>query len=253
MTLIDSHCHLDDPRFDTDRIAVLHRANIAGVTKQLVPAVTAATWPRLRDVCNSAMGLYPAYGLHPMFLAQHMPEHLTQLTQWIEREKPIAVGECGLDFYLPQLDRHQQKMYFDSQLQLAKEFDLPLIIHARKAVDAVVQSIRYVKNLRGIVHSFSGSLQQAQQLIDLGFVLGFGGPITYPRATRLRRLIQQLPLSAIVIETDAPDQPLFNYRGERNEPAYLPEVAQAIAQLRNINSNVVIEQNTLTLNRLFRF
>src|SRR5690242_20383343 len=124
MQLVDSHCHLDAAEFDADRDAVIERARTAGVHRQLVPAVTAASWPKLRQVCRTAPGLYPAYGLHPTFLAEHRPGDLHELKTWIENERPLAIGECGLDYFVEGLDRHAQAHYFDGQLQLAREHDL---------------------------------------------------------------------------------------------------------------------------------
>ncbi len=232
MKLIDTHVHFDDDSFNADRDAAYNRAVANQVQAQIVPAIHVGQWEQVRDVCRRYPHLYSAYGLHPIFLTQHRFDHLEQLQQWIESEKPIAVGECGLDFYLKQLDVKQQLDFFAAQLQIAKDFDLPVIIHARHAVDAVIKQIRLVAQSRGVVHSFAGSEQQANQLINLGFYLGFGGTITYERAKRLHRLVKVLPLDSILLETDSPDQPLATRRGQRNEPAYLIEVLQTIAQLR---------------------
>ncbi|RBK87516.1 TatD family deoxyribonuclease, partial [Xanthomonas oryzae pv. oryzae] len=157
MQLIDSHCHLDAGEFDHDRATVIARAQAAGVIQQVLPAITAASWPGLRAVSTQAPGLYPAYGLHPLFLDQHRPEHLELLAAWIERERPCAIGECGLDFFVDGLDAQAQRDYFDGQLQLAKRFDLPLIVHARRATEEVIARIKAVGGLRGVVHSFAGS------------------------------------------------------------------------------------------------
>ena len=207
MLLVDSHCHLDAAEFDSDRPDVIRRARQAGVQRQIVPAVTAESWPKLRQVCAADPGLHPAYGLHPMFLVDHRAEHLTELRTWLERERPVAVGECGLDHFVEGLDRHEQSRYFDGQLRLARDFDLPVIVHARRAVDAVIAAIRKIGNLRGVVHSFSGSRQQAEHLWNQGFLLGLGGPVTYERARRLRELAATIPLEWLLLETDAPDQP----------------------------------------------
>lgn len=178
MRLIDSHCHLDASEFDADRAAVIARAKAAGVMQQVVPAITAASWPGLREACALAPGLHPAYGLHPIFLDLHRPEHLELLAEWIARERPCAIGECGLDFFLDGLDAQTQRHYFDGQLQLAKRFDLPLIVHARRAVEEVIARIKAVGGIRGVVHSFAGSPEQAQQLWKLDFMIGLGGPVT---------------------------------------------------------------------------
>lgn len=231
--LIESHCHLDDPRFDADREAVLTRARGAGITQIVVPGVTAATWPRTRQVCMQHPGLHAAYGLHPYFLTEHRDAHLAALEAWIERERPIAVGECGLDLYLKDLDLAAQERFFAAQLAIAQAAGLPVIIHARRAVDQVLKHLRRVPGLRADIHSFAGSEQQARQLIDLGCCLGIGGSVTYERAQRLRRVVQVVPLEALLLETDAPDQPGAAHRGERNEPAYLTEVLATVAALRD--------------------
>ncbi len=230
--LIDSHCHLDDAAFDADRQAVLERAGAVGVRAIVLPAVSARHWPRLRTVAAAREDLYATYGLHPMLLPEHRPEHLVELAQWLERERPVAVGECGLDFYVEGLDRSAQIEYFTAQLRLARDFELPVILHARRAVDDVLKYIRRYPGLRGVVHSFAGSLQQAQHLFELGFRIGLGGPLTYPRAQRLRSVAAQIPIEAIVLETDAPDQPGLAQRGRRNEPAYIVEVLETLAELR---------------------
>ena len=249
--LVDSHSHFDAPEFDGDRDAALARARAAGVTRQVVPAVAASSWPKLREVCAQDAGLFAAYGLHPMYLSEHRPAHLEDLRTWIEREKPVAVGECGLDFFVEGLDAETQQQYFDGQLRLAREFDLPVIVHARRAVDAVIASIRRIGGLRGVVHSFSGSPEQARQLWQLGFLIGLGGPVTYERANRLRTLARTMPLDHLLLETDAPDQPDAGIRGQRNEPARLPVVRDVIADLRGITADEVSQATTRNAERLF--
>ncbi|AWH37738.1 DNAase [Stenotrophomonas sp. ZAC14D1_NAIMI4_6] len=249
--LVDSHCHLDASEFDPDRTAVIERARAAGVQAQVVPAVTAASWPKLREVCQQAPGLYPAYGLHPMFLAEHRPGHLDQLRDWIERERPCAIGECGLDFFVDGLDAQAQQDYFIGQLKLARDFDLPVIVHARRAVDAVIAAIRRIGGLRGVVHSFPGSPEQAAQLDKQGFLLGLGGPLTYERAQRLQRLVREMPLQQLLLETDAPDQPDAGIRGERNEPARLSVIARHVAALRGTDVETVARATSENARRLF--
>ena len=253
MVLVDTHCHLDAAEFDHDREAVISRARGAGVLQQMVPAVGAAGWPKLREVCARGTGLFPAYGLHPMYLDEHRGEHLAQLREWIERERPLAVGECGLDYFVEGLDHDAQSRYFEGQLQLAREFDLPVIVHARRAVDAVIAAIRKVGALRGVIHSYSGSMEQARQLWDLGFMLGLGGPVTYERANRLRKLATEMPLEHLLLETDAPDQPDAGIRGQRNEPSRLPEVLKVIAGLRAEEEAHVAAVTTANARRLFGF
>lgn len=249
--LVDSHCHLDAPEFALDREAVIQRAVAAGVVGQIVPAISAAGWPALKEVCAVGRGLFPAYGLHPMFLSKHAPEHLTQLGDWLAREAPVAVGECGLDYFVEELDQAQQRFYFDGQLALARDFNLPVIVHARRAVDAVIAAIKRVGGLRGVVHSFSGSPEQARQLWQLDFMLGIGGPVTYERANRLRSLVAEMPLDYLLLETDAPDQPDAQHRGQRNEPARLSFVCETVATLRGVPTSAVAEATTANAQRLF--
>jgi TatD DNase family protein len=250
--LVDSHCHLDAAEFDPDRDEVIARARLAGVARQLVPAIDAAGWPKLREVCASAPGLYPAYGLHPMYLSSHRPEHLHELRAWIERERPLAVGECGLDYFVEGLDRDEQSRYFEGQLELAREYDLPVIVHARHAVEAAIAAFRRVGGLRGVVHSYSGSEEQAGQLWKAGFLLGLGGPVTYDRAKRLRRIVAAMPIEQLLLETDAPDQPDAAIRGQRNEPARLAGIAETIAELRGISLGELAAATSANAERLFK-
>ena len=249
--LVDSHCHLDVDAFDQDRDAVVARARAAGVMRQVLPAVDAAGWPKLRGVCAPGSGLFPAYGLHPMYLAAHTDAHLADLRVWLERERPVAVGECGLDYFVEGLDPSAQAHFFEAQLHLAREFDLPVIIHARRAVDAVIAAIRRVGGLRGVVHSYPGSIEQARQLADAGFLLGLGGPVTYERANRLRKLAATVPLEWLLLETDSPDQPDSEIRGQRNEPARLPRVLEVIASLRNADPGEIALATSANAERLF--
>src|SRR5690606_10348471 len=259
MDLIDSHCHLDVAEFDADRNAVVARAREAGVRRQVVPAIDAAGWPGLREACRSAPGLYPAYGLHPVFLAQHAPEHLDQLHAWVEPERPVAIGECGLDFFLEDLDRDARAGHSGAQRRLGRDAGLPVIVRARRAVDALIAAIRRIggaaagrpSRLRGVVRSFSGSPEQARQLWDLGFLVGLGGPVTYERAQRLRRLAAEMPLEFLLLETDSPDQPDAGHRGQRNEPARLRVVLETIARLRDEDPAAIAAATTANAERLF--
>jgi TatD DNase family protein len=251
MRLIDSHCHLDVDAFDRDRADVISRAGAAGVTRQIVPAIDAQGWPRLRETCAADSGLFPAYGLHPLVLDSHRREHIDQLRTWVEREHPVAIGECGLDFFIDEPRVDDQMAYFEPQLRLAREFDLPVIVHARRAVDAVIGAIRRTGGIRGVVHSFSGSLQQARQLWQLGFLVGLGGPVTYERATRLRKLAATMPLDYLLLETDAPDQPDSGHKGQRNEPSRLVVVLETIARLREEDPAAIAAATTANAERLF--
>lgn len=249
--LVDSHSHLDVGEFDPDREEVIKRARAAGVLQQVIPAIDAGGWSALKDAC-SRPGLFPAYGLHPMFLDAHAPGHLDRLAEWLDRERPVAVGECGLDYFVEGLDRDEQQSYFDAQLQLARQFDLPVIVHARRAVDAVIAAIRSVGGLRGVIHSFSGSPEQARQLWTLGFMVGIGGPVTYERASRLRGLVATMPIEHLLLETDSPDQPGAGHRGQRNEPSHLVEVCNTVGALRGVDPGEIAAATTANARRLFK-
>jgi len=254
--LVDSHCHIDLKPFDNDRSAVLQRANAAFVDDIIVPAITANRWEHLKRIADKYSSVHPAYGLHPMFMSAHRVEHLDDLEQWLQAENAVALGECGLDFFIQseqsEAAKKAQLHLFSSQLSIATQYKLPVIIHSRKSLDLVLKEIRQKSTLRGVVHSFSGSQQQAHQLIDQGFYLGFGGPITYTRAKNLRRLVTNLPLDALLLETDAPDQPDALHYGQRNEPAWLHTIAQTIADLRHITYEEVVTTTTRNAYALFQ-
>ena len=233
MDLIDSHCHLDDDRFDDCREEVIHRAAQAGVTRMVIPATTANRWDKVKQVCSEHTGLYPAYGLHPMFIEQHHVSHLRELEEWVEREQPVAVGECGIDFFHSRVDEKWQRQLFLEQLQLANNYQLPLIVHVRKAMDEVISLLRRHSRYGGVVHSFAGSEQQARQLHDLGFKLGIAATVGFERARKLRAVVAAVPQEALLLESDAPDQPGASHRGQLNQPAYITEHLQTMAELRD--------------------
>jgi TatD DNase family protein len=250
-TLADSHVHLDDARFDADRDAVLERARAAGVNLQVIPGTEAASWPRIHALCTPGSGLFPAYGMHPMFMHRHQAGDIGALSHWLETHRPVAVGEIGLDFYEEGHDAQGQRDIFRQQLALAREFDLPVILHARAALDEVTTTLRRTGGLRGVVHSFSGSQEQAEQLWKIGFHLGIGGPVTYERAQRLRRIVASMPIEFLLLESDAPDQPGAIHRGQRNEPSYLPDVLDCIAGLRHQDPRDLAVATTANVMRLF--
>ncbi len=250
--LFDSHAHLDAPNFDADRAQVLHAARAAGVGEMLIPAVTAASWPKLHALCESGSGLYPAYGLHPSHLGHHADGDLGLLEEWLHEYRASAVGECGLDALEPSLDRERQLRLLHGHFAIARRFDLPLVLHARRAFEQVILELRrFGKPLHGVVHSFSGSTEQARQLWELGFSVGIGGPVTHGRARRLRKVVAALPVDSLLLETDAPDQPGACHQGQRNEPAFLVEVLQCVAELRHEDADELARATTANARRLF--
>ncbi len=252
LRLIDSHCHLDFSAFDADRETLLQHAAAMGVEHIVVPGVTADRWRMLLELCRQYSGLHPALGLHPCFLDQHKPKDLIVLERLLASEAVVAVGEIGLDLFLPQADLQHQLDYLLPQLAFADQFKLPVILHVRKAHDQMLQQLRQHALPRGgIVHAFSGSQQQAEQYLQQGFRLGIGGGITYPRANRLRTLIKQLPLESFVLETDAPDMPLQGFQGQRNMPERVRQVAETMAELRECSIEQVAATTTLTAQTVF--
>ncbi len=236
MQLFDTHCHLDVAEFDADRDAVIARARQLGVQDFLIPGIHVDEWPQLLDLCRRQAGCHPALGLHPIYLARHTDAHLDLLDAAIAVHRPVAVGEIGLDFALRDLDRDRQLVLFSAQLALAQRHGLPVVMHCRKAHDQLLRCLRDMPVAGGICHAFNGSIQQAEQFIELGFKLGFGGMLTFERSTKLRRLAGTLPLDAIVLETDAPDLTVASHQYQRNSPEYLPEVLHTLAALRDMDA-----------------
>ncbi len=247
---IDTHCHLDAAEFDADRDAEYARALAAGVAVEIVPAVTRDNFDAVAATCARYPDCLPAWGLHPMYVDVHRPEHLAELRSRIESQRPVAVGEIGLDLFV-ELDRARQEYFLVEQLKIAREFDLPVLLHCRKANDPLLKQLRKFKVRGGIAHAFNGSRQQADEFIKLGFKLGFGGAFTWTRANNLRRLAVELPLEAIVLETDSPDIPPAWIGRGRNAPAELPRIAQTLAELRGCDLETVARQTTANACELF--
>lgn len=256
MLLIDSHCHLDFPIFDQTREQVIARSRALGVEKMLVVGVTRQHWQRLWSLVEHNDGLYAALGLHPYFLQEHQESDIQTLIEWLSRyqdhPKLCAVGEIGLDFFLKDLDVTQQIHLFEQQIAIAAQFNLPVIIHSRRAHAQITAILKRAKLPRaGIIHAFSGSYEEAREYIKLGFLLGFGGAATWPRATRLQSVLRQLPLDSIALETDSPDMPPAWLAGHSNSPEQLPRICQQLAQIYGISSAAFALHTTANVQRLF--
>jgi TatD DNase family protein len=249
-SFIDTHCHLDAAEFDADRDAVYAAAIAGGVDTLVVPAVSRDNFAAVAATCERYPGCLPAWGLHPMFVDVHRPEHLADLRAQIEAQRPVAIGEIGLDLFVD-LDYATQEFFCVEQLKIAQVYDLPVLLHCRRANDQLLKHLRKIKVRGGIAHAFNGSPQQADEFIKLGFKLGFGGAFTWPRANNLRRLAVDLPLEAIVLETDSPDiPPVWIGRG-RNAPGELPRIAQTLAELRGLDIDQVAQATTRNARELF--
>jgi TatD DNase family protein len=256
MQLIDTHTHLDFPDFDNDRDEVLRQAATAGVTKLLVVGVQYGNWQRLWDLVQQHDGLYAAFGLHPLYLDLHRPQDMSALRDWLSRlhgqQKLCAVGEFGLDYYLQGLDRQRQQTLFEAQLALAQEFELPVLLHVRRAHAAVIAALKAFRLRRGgIIHAFSGSHEEAREYLKLGFKLGLGGAPTWPQAKRLRQVIARLPLEALVLETDSPDMPPAMYPHIRNSPVHLPAICMELAQVLGISAQTLANTSSQNARQLF--
>ncbi len=250
----DSHCHLDAPEFDADRGSVVARARAAGVTQIVIPAVERANFETVRRLA-AAHGFAYALGIHPLFVERAADADLVHLAdaldEWRRDPRLVAVGEIGLDHFVPGLDRARQERFYIAQLAIAQRAGLPVILHVRKSADTLLKHLRATPVRGGIAHAFNGSEQQALAFVALGFKLGFGGALTFERALQIRRLAQTLPADALVLETDAPDIPphwLYRSTAERaagaavrNEPAELPRIAQTLAGLRGLSLPALAE------------
>jgi TatD DNase family protein len=245
---IDSHCHLDAPEFDADRAAVVQRARLAGVSTMVLPAVAVDHVDTVVALAHEH-GLAYALGIHPLWTDRAADDDLRRLAHALRRHRDdprlVAVGEIGLDHFVPRLDRARQQHFYLAQLRLARDAGLPVILHVRRSADALLAGLNRVAVPGGIAHAFNGSLQQAQRFVAQGFRLGFGGTLTFEPARQIRALAAGLPLDALVLETDAPDIPphwLYRTAAERaaglpqgrNEPAELPRIGAELAALRGL-------------------
>jgi TatD DNase family protein len=250
---IDTHCHLDATEFEGAQASVIRSAQTVGVSRIVVPSVSRNNFDSVRELCQQYPNCSPAYGIHPMYVDDATPGDLAVLREYLKQHQAVAIGEIGLDFFIQHYDRARQEHFFIEQLQLAREFDLPVLLHLRRAQDTALKHLRQINGrgghstglMTGIAHAFNGSRQQADEFIKLGFKLGFGGAMTYPRATKLRELAATLPLDSIVLETDAPDiPPDFLERGLPNEPQYIARIAQTLAELRGLSLEEVARVTT---------
>ena len=256
MQLIDSHTHLDFPDFDADRVQLLARSRAMGVERMVVLGVYQSNWQRLWDLVQTDSQLYAAFGLHPVYVDQHRPEHVSELGEWLNRlaghPQLCAVGEIGLDFFLPELDRDPQQQLFEAQLKLASDFQLPALLHVRRSHAQVIATLKRFRLQRGgIIHAFAGSREEAREYIKLGFKLGLGGAATWPQALRLRKVIADLTLDSIVLETDSPDMAPAMYPNQRNSPEHLPDICRALADVMNLRPEQLAEASTANACEVF--
>lgn len=255
-SFVDTHCHFDFPPFMDAIEASLASANQAGISDIIIPTVSVDNFERVWHLAHNYSQLHAAMGFHPLYLNVFQEQHVEILSSYLARhsDKCVAVGEIGLDLYMQEPLFELQQRVLIEQLKLAKQFDLPVILHSRKSHDQLVAILRrYCVPARGVVHGFAGSLSQAQAFIKLGYFIGVGGTITYERANKTRQAIAQLPLTSLVFETDAPDMPVSGFQGEPNRPERIQWVFKSLCELRHESPDEIAEQlykNSLSLFRL---
>ncbi len=255
--IIDSHCHFDFAPFSNNPAQAWIQAQQAGVKAIIIPTVGGSNWQPVIELCRQFSGLYYGLGIHPFFSRQHSIDVVDELTRQLTKanndDRCVAVGECGLDFAVADVNRDQQLQWLQAQLQLANKYDLPVILHCRKAFPELLKLLRqHPPKMGGVYHGFSGSYQQATQLIDLGIKIGIGGTITYSRAQKTRATIAKLPLSTLLLETDAPDMPVFGYQGQPNRPERLVDIVTVLADIRGDTYAQIAQATTLTCTELFQ-
>ncbi len=250
--LIDSHIHLDDQRFDCDRKELIKMAQLAGVSHFVIPAVTVNRFPAVLKVAEEHPAVAYTLGLHPYYIDEHRAVDLEFLAKSLAGSGAVGVGECGLDYHLKDLDRIKQQKVFEAQVILAKHFDLPLILHVRGAVDDVFKTLKKHDYFKAVMHSFNGSVEQAQQITEHGVYLGFGPAVCNPKASKLRTMIKHVPMKNMMIETDAPDQPFFDRVGKRNLPIDLLRVNMEIAKLLGVEPENLAAQTATNARMLFK-
>ncbi|TKB44531.1 TatD family hydrolase [Thalassotalea mangrovi] len=252
MLFTDSHCHFDFPEFSGLRTDIARQIRELGVHRIIVPGVSAAHWQRQFDTCRQFAPCYFAFGIHPWWVEDAKEEDLTLLPDYLLHNKVIAVGEIGLDAKIDNMAKQQE--FFQAQLAIARSADLPVLIHHRRTHHLIQPLLKqYALPRGGVIHAYSGSFQQAMTYVELGFKLGVGGTITYERAQKTRDAIARVPLTSLLLETDAPAMPLAGRQGEINSPAYLPEVFRQLCQLRSEPEDLIAHQLEQNCQQLFSF
>lgn len=253
--MIDTHSHLYAEEFDADRDLMLDRAKLAGISRIYMPAIDSTTHQGLMALSESHPDYcIPMMGLHPCYVDENMEQELSIVQDWLEKKQFAAIGEVGLDFYHSTAFSDKQREAFRRQIEMALSHTLPLIIHSRSSMDECIKMIATHGQglVKGIFHCFGGDLRQANKILELGFLLGIGGVVTYKNAG-LASIVEALPLEALVLETDAPYLSPVPYRGKRNETAYITEVAKKIASIKGVDLEAVIEITNANAKKIFRF
>ncbi|WP_435955352.1 TatD family hydrolase [Dryocola sp. BD626] len=252
----DTHCHFDFPPFTGDEPESLERALAAGVEKIIVPAIEAERFATVLSLAGQHSALHAALGLHPIVIHKHQDASLALLEHHLQQraEKLVAIGEIGLDLFMDDPMFEKQEAMLDAQFKLAKRYDLPVILHSRRTHDRLAMHLkRHALPRTGVVHGFAGSLQQAERFVDMGYFIGVGGTITYPRASKTRNVMSQLPLSALLLETDAPDMPLNGWQGQPNRPERVADVFKTLCELRKEAPEEIANALIYNADKLFQW
>jgi len=249
--VIDAHIHLNDSRFDENRADLIQQAMTAGIQKFITPAVMVSGFSKLKRLSTQFPSIIPSYGLHPYFVKQHKVDDLKYLDLWLSANSSCAVGECGLDYFLKGLDRQRQQFYFEAQIELAKKHNLPLVLHARGAVEAVFNALKNADYYHAMIHSYNGSIQQTEQLLNKGIKFSFGGAICNPNAHKLDKLIKYCPIDSIMFETDAPDQSPYPHVKQMNIPLNLIQVIKKYSEISNIEFKLCLQNSVRACMKFF--
>ncbi|MFD2179843.1 TatD family hydrolase [Veronia pacifica] len=250
---IDSHCHFDFPPFEQDPDNWLKTVKSAGIAKLIVPSVAVSNWERIEKLAQQSNDVLYALGLHPVWQDEHQEQDLLLLEQRLRAcpSQCVAVGECGLDFALPDARREWQLTLLERQLALATELDLPVILHCRKAHNELLQMLNRFPSVRGVIHAFSGSYELGMNYVRRGLYLGIGGTITYPRANKTRQAVAKLPLESMLLETDSPDMPIYGHQGKPNSPEKLIDIACVLAELKSTTVDNIAHKSFHNVQILF--
>lgn len=249
---IDTHSHLSDPKFDIDRDLVIKRAKENDVTGIIEIGCEPGLWKTAYGISELNPGIYCALAIHPHEARMATPALFKTLEELLQLPKMVAVGETGLDYYYDHSPREIQKTVLKLHVELALKLSKPLIIHCRDAYGELATILGTYKGLNGVIHCFSGNTSEAKELIEMGFLIGIDGPVTYPKANVLRSVVKDISLDKMLLETDSPYLPPQDHRGNRNEPSYLPHIAQEIANIKNIGIDTVAETTTNNAVMLFK-
>lgn len=249
---IDTHCHLDAPEFNGLTAKVVSDALAAGVSRIVIPSIDKRDFQTVKDLSVAYPDCVYALGIHPLYVAQSEEQDLLLLQDCIEQaledNRFVAIGEIGLDYFVPELKQEplktKQEYFYVEQLKLAKKYGLPVLLHVRRSQDIILKHLRKIQVVGGIAHAFNGSFQQAQTFLDLGFKIGLGGAMTFPRSLQIRRLAAELPLSALVLETDSPDIPPAWLNKAMNTPDQIPKIGQVLAEIRQMSVEDIQQATT---------